>query len=322
MEDIKMDQNEMFRDVLDHAELILRAQYVSGTSGTVQHEALTDVMTRISPLDTPLTIRLKRASLLAPVHNWTEETLTTGYTGLKFNDGATPTDVTPTTVRKSNTIMSLGCFARATNLVRLFYQVAGDALARELQSNLNKLTKGVEYYLWNGTSGNTNEFSGVLEWIQGSHVTGASSTGALPEADLQNAITAIYNDSGFVPTHIFANPEVCYRIANFTKDLIRVPAGGAPGGVTSQALYYYSPLGNMLEVVPTRTEHLPSGNVVILTLPLLTVMHAGPSLIQTEEIPMNEADNISIRMKSYMSLEMRAGSLAHFKITGAVNRVS
>lgn len=322
MEDVKMDQNEMFRDVLDHAELILRSQTTANTSGTTQHEQLSDLMTRITPLDTPLLVRLKRDGLYAPTHMWTEESITTGYTGLKFSEGGTPSDVTPTVVRKQNPIMGLGAFARATNMVRLFYQVAGDALARELQSNLNKVTKGIEYYLWNGTSGTANEFSGVLEWIQGSHVTGCSSTGALPEADLQNAITAIYNDSGFVPTHIFAVPEVAYRIANFTKDLIRVPAGGAPGGVTSQSMFYYSPLGNMLEVVPVRSEHLPSGNVVVLTAPLLTVKYAGPSLVQVEEIPMNEADVLSIRIKSYLSLEMRAGSTAHFRISGVSSRSS
>ena len=173
-----------------------------------------------------------------------------------------------------------------------------------------------------GASGATGgiEFSGVLEFLAGANTTAATSTGALPEKDIKNAITRIFNNTGAKPTHIFCNPEVAYRIASFNQTNIRVPAGSAPGGVTSESLGYYSTMGNMMEVVPVRPDLLASGNVVILTAPFLQVLHATDNLIDIEEIPANEADVLSIRMKSYLTLEMR-NLQAHARLTGVTSVV-
>lgn len=303
---LKNNNDEEVLEALHRFRENRTASTYSTMSGLV-HEQLSDLLSLVTPTDTPLVARLARDRAVALTHYWIEQSHNTGaYTTLKYNEAGTPGDLAPATARKSNTVMTLGCFARVSNLVRKFLSVGGDPLARELAHNLEFLTKGIEYYLWNGTSGNSNEFSGVLEYIGASQTDGVSvATGALLEKDLQASITAIYKASGSRPTHIFCNPEVAYRIANFSADKLRFMDRTGIPGVSPDSMFYMSPYANIMEVVPTRTEFLASGKVCILTAPSVKIIHASDNLIDVTDIPENDADAHGVRLTSYLSLELR-----------------
>lgn len=314
-------------DLSKKEELLLRALNTT-TNDPIQHEDLSDLITLITPKDTPLFSRLGRVTADALTHEWVEDTLSASFAASAYADGSAPAANTFTAGRKSNKIMSIGRVASATELVQAVNTVGKsrglDAFARELERKMLDVIRSCEYWAWNGDSAQTSpqQMMGLITGLStGSNtVVNSGSAAALVEAKLQEAILACYSYGGS-PTAIYCSPMVAQRISNLNADKVRyVGAGGGPGGVSSLAMRYLSPLGYDLEVVPVRGDFLPSGTVYVLDesqikwadlrgISMKTLSDGGNDVVENRLI------------RTYTTLETRA-KLHHCRLTNVSEALS
>lgn len=310
-------------DLSKKEEALLRALTTTNFADSI-HEDLSDLVTLITPKDTPLFSRLARTKSTALTHEWTEDSLTTTFTDSVYADGSAPASNDFTNARRSNKIMSIGRIAKATELLQATNTVGSmDAFAREVERKMLDVIRAVEYWAWNGNSGNTSpqEMNGVIqELASGSNtVANSGSAAALVEAKLQEAILACYNYGGS-PTAIYCSPIVAQRISNFNADKVRFLPGGGAGGTNASTMRYLSPLGYDLEVVPVRGDFLPTGKVYILDETQIKFADLKP--LHMKELSIGSADIVANRLiKTYTTLELRA-KLHHAVLTNVSNALS
>lgn len=313
-------------DLSKKEEALLRALNTT-TMGSPNyiHEDLSDLITLITPKDTPLFSRLGRTKSTALTHEWTEDTLSTTLSTSAYADGSAPAANDFTRARRSNKIMSIGRRASATELLQAVNTVgAKEAFAYEVERKMVDVIRCVEYWTWNGNVSNTSpqEMDGIINILSsGSNsVSNAGSAEKLNETKLQEAILACF-EAGGQPNAIFCSPTVAQRISNFNADKVRyLNAGGGPGGVGPVAMRYLSPLGYDLEVVPVRGDFLPSGKVYILDESQIKYADLRP--IHMKELSIGTTDVVADRLiKCYTTLELRA-KLWHAVISNVSNSLS
>lgn len=308
-------------DLSKKEEALLRAL---DTSNTEMHEDLSDLITLLTPADTPLFKRLGRTKATALTHEWVEDALTSTFTDSVYADGSAPSSNDFTQTRRNNKIMSIGRIAKATELVNAVNIVgAKEAFAREVERKMLDVIRAVEYWLWNGDVAQTSpqQMDGIINLLSsGSNtVSNSGSAAALVEAKLQEAILECYNDGGN-PTAIYCSPIVAQRISNFNQDKVRFPVGGGAGGTNASTMRYLSPLGYDLEVVPVRGDFLPTGKVYILDESMIKLADLKP--LHMKELSIGSADIVSNRLiKTYTTLELRA-KVFHAVVSNVSNALS
>lgn len=305
-------------------DMILRALTTSNF-GTLIHEDLSDLITLLTPTDTPLYSGLQRGRATALTHEWPETTLTSTFTTAAYADGGTPTEHTNTHARRSSKVMSLGRIAKASELLNATNTVGKsmnmDAYALEFKEKMIDLMRAIEYYCWNGDSANTSpqEMSGIV--TLGSSFTQTSNGGsaaALVQTNLDTAIVAAYNAGG-TPDTIYCRPIVAQRIANFNANKILMPAGGGINGLTAQNLFYHSPLGAVMKVVPVRPDFMPSGAVYIIDSSKVRLCPLGEGTeLKVKELPLDGDVVAKTLIKFYGTLEVRALAF-HGRVTNVLD---
>lgn len=308
-------------------ELLKRALNTTNFSQSI-HEDLSDLVTVVTPKDTPMVSRLSRTVATALTHEWTETVNTSTLNDAAYADGGTPAANTNTHSRKSNKVMAIGRRAQATELLERTNTVgkrsAGlTAFEREVEEKMQDLMRSIEWYIFNGDSVNTSpqEMDGLLKLLttlNGSNVV-ANGGGALIQTKLDEALSLAY-DGGGAPDMIVASPIVCQRIANFTADKVRYVPGGGPGGLGKQSFQYLSPFGYDLEVIPVRSSFLPTGNVLVLDSSKISLAFLSNG-IEMKELAVSN-DSVADRLiKAYLTLELRCPS-HHARLTGVANALS
>lgn len=185
-------------------------------------EDLTDVITNISPLETPFLSKFGKVAVKNTLHEWQTDSLASA-TENKAIEGAdysfskvaartrtgnyTQIAVTPVEVSDSQ---------RAMNVAGL-----EDEFAYQMAKKMKEHARDIEYSLVNGTgnagtSGAGREVKGVLAWLTTNIVTGTG-TGAedLTEAMFNDLLQSIW-DAGGQPNTAYANGFQKRQISAFT----------------------------------------------------------------------------------------------------------
>lgn len=250
---------------------------------------------------------------------WNEVTTQTNHTLTKYNGYTAPADAQGTPTRKSNYIMPVATVPKVSRFAQSFETTDSDAMQNELEQKYIDLTKGIEYYLWNGVAGNgaSGETDGLITLVTTS-VSNAGSASALNEAKLQEAIVQCYAE-GAVPTHIFATPTVAQRIANFVDNKVQFVSNDiATNGLGINAFMYKSPFGFNIRVQPVLEEFLSTGNVFVMDMSKLNLMYSSPNVLSSEPLGITQHGEASI-LYSFFGLKLKGATTHHRKITNVLS---
>ena len=99
---------------LSKEELLIRALTTTTEANTI-YEDLSDLISWITPHDTPMFKILKRGKVRQSLHEWTERSLNTSFASAVYNgESALPGNTANTVNLRNNKVMQLGVEAVAT----------------------------------------------------------------------------------------------------------------------------------------------------------------------------------------------------------------
>lgn len=292
-------------------ELLLRAMDTSITA--IQPEDLDRIIKLVTPVDVKAFTRLGRTKATGLTHEWVEASLNGSLSSGVYADGSIVSDVTNSYTRKNNKVMSLGRIAKATGLMQAIdtlHNANGnqfrDAFALEIEMQMKNFLRSLEYYIFNGDNSVTSpqQMDGLLNTITTNtlNVSGA----ALTEDNLRSILTDIYAQGGS-PSAIYCRPAVAVKISKFNDNKVqwnvnvsqeaRMTAG-------QQVFKYLSPFGDVLDVIPVRTDFLPSGKVIVLDESTVKLAFASNG-IEMMDIP-TASDAWTKLIKAYVTIEHKA----------------
>ena len=298
--------------------MIKRAIDTSDTA--IQPEDLENLISMVTPLDTPLFRMLQRIPVTATLHEWVESTLTATLSSSVYADGSVPSANTETHTRKNNKVMCVGRVAKASNLLRAVKTIGEftDAFALEVQEKMQDLIRCIEYWILNGDIANTSpqEMDGLLNVV--ATTTVANGSVVISEAKLQELIKKCY-EAGGVPDTIVATPAVALAIANFSSGRIRynyddgsaMEDGPVPGIKLKK---YQNPFGPAMVIVPERSSFFASGNVLVLCSKEIALGSVLSPVIQMFDLA-NTTDSFSRLLRAYITLVVR-NETHHGLLTG------
>jgi hypothetical protein len=192
---------------------------------TSRREDLIDVVTNISPSETPLLTRLPMGSPANnTLHQYTTDTFST------YNDNAQPEG-------SSFTVVDLTQPVRASNICQIFIeavQVSETEIAvkgvvepysYQLQKNLVDHATDIELALMcgstaSGSSGTARRMTGVINGIVTNSTTKNSGT-SLSSAEFQNIMQTIWASTSKVATEVYVGATLKRDITGFTTTLTR-----------------------------------------------------------------------------------------------------
>jgi hypothetical protein len=273
-----------------------------------------------TPVDTPLTniLRNRTGKSMSWLFEWNETEIQSNLTYTKYDGYTLPTDRQGSPSRKSNYIMPLATVAKVSRFTNSFVTTDENAMNNEMvQKNLD-LNRGIEYYLWNGDStvtGGATETNGIISLVTSSVDNGGS---ALSETSLQTAILQISANNGR-PDLIFGDYTQAMRIANFAEDRISsATVNNVEGGISDSAMFYNSPFGTRLRVIPVLNAYMPTGKVYVLDSSKMRLRHTMNSLINYENVSITQHGD-AVAIFSFMGLELKGATNYHRVITNVAN---
>ena len=173
-------------------------------------EDLTDIITDISPTDTPMLSSFGKTTAKGTYHEWQTDTLSDAAANSNVEGSDEDADEIDFTTRTGNYTQILRKSWRISNT-----QQAVDSAGRPSEYNyqmakaMKELARDIEYALVNGTansgdSGTARTLQGVLSFITTNVNTGASAvtTEDLSETVYNNLLQTIYDEGG--------NPDTTY----------------------------------------------------------------------------------------------------------------
>lgn len=270
-----------------------------------------------TPIDTPLlNLLLKKGSVRSGnyLFEWTESVLSSDFTSAIY-DGYTTTGISQAngaSTRKGNYLSAVGQIAVVSGMTKELDTIEGNPMRLEVQQKYLHLMRCMEYLLWKGNHTTSNLQTNGVEVLVTTAVDNTS--GVLKQNSLDSAIVQAV-DAGIMPTHIFCSPNDAQVIAGFAKNRIfytnTVDAGN---GIGKQALMYVSPFGLTLEVTPVRDVYKTTATIYVLDMTLVTLRHAGASVVQSQQLSAGMLDGEAVLFKSYLGLELKNAD-AHRVIT-------
>lgn len=188
-------------------------------------ESIQDLITDITPTDTPFYSSIKSEKIAARVHSWQEDSLAAAANNAQV-EGFTPSMATlsATTLRSNNTqIMSKAFEVTATaDAVATYgraketaYQL-GKAL-KELKRDIERAMVGVDNAAVTGDSSTAREMASATQMIaSGNQIdAGSNAADALTEAKLLDCHEAVYTAGGD-PSILYVKPADAEIVAGFT----------------------------------------------------------------------------------------------------------
>ena len=213
------------------------------------HEDLTDVLTKIGDMTTPVYSKLRKVAAKNTIHEWSTYTHDTAADNAQI-EGAT---------YEYGTLTAPQRLSNYTQIFRKTFQVSNtqqavdpagmeDEYAFRVQVALEAIGRDIEKALINGTansgaSGTGRRLKGILAFITSNISTGSGTGRALTEAELNSLIQNCYANGGR-PDWLLGS----YTQVNKLAQLMSADRTYNDGNkeFTSQMLVYSSPFGRLM----------------------------------------------------------------------------
>lgn len=227
-----------------------------------QAEDVSDIITNLTPSDTPFYSSIKSEKISARIYEWQIDTLASGAANAAA-EGADATDVdhTPTTMLSNTTQIFTKAFkiSRTADVVKTYGRAKETAYA--LGKKLKEIKSDVEFAMVGagvqamvtGDGSTARKFANVWQQIDSTMKFAAAGTGtaALSEAKVLEAGQELYKQGGDA-TILMVKPEDSLKIADFAKAAGRyreIENGTADKQLINVVNLYVSPFGEYKVVI-------------------------------------------------------------------------
>lgn len=242
-------------------------------------EDLSDVITNISPVDTPMFSRFGKVKARATNHEWLTDSLANAAANARI-EGADYSFTKPAARTRLGNYTQIFWTPVEVSDTQRAVDVAGieDEFAYQMTKKLKEHARDIEYALVNGTgnsgaSGTARELKGVLAWITTNVETGSGiGSEPLTSTMFDNALQKAWEQGG-MPDTCFANGFQKRRISSFTAGNTRNINADAKEVIVGVDVYD-SDFGR-IKVVPDR--FMPADQVVVLQTDLWKVAVLRPT---------------------------------------------
>jgi hypothetical protein len=243
-------------------------------------EDLSDLITNISPIDTPFLSRFGKTKATATLHEWLTDTLASPAKNAKIEGVDYSFTKRAARTRLSNytqifsTPVEVSDTQRAVNTAGL-----EDEFAYQLAKAMKEHARDIEKSLVEGTgnsgaSGTARELKGVMSWIATTNITGTGTgTEYLTEAMFNLGLQKIWEQGGN-PDYAYANGFQKRKISDFTAGNTR-NVDSDEKEVVKGVDVYDSDFGR-IKIVPHRW--LTSSEVAILENEMWKVSTLRPTM--------------------------------------------
>lgn len=186
-----------------------QASAVTTYAATGNREDLMDIVTNISPLETPMFSSFKKTTAKATYHEWITDSLASATSNAQIEGADYSFSQASARSRAGNYTQILRKLVEVSGTQEAVDKAGLDGeYAYQMQKKLKEIARDAEYAIVNGTgnsgaSGTARELKGVLAWITTNVETGTG-TGAeaLTEAMYNDLLQDVYAAGG--------NPDTTY----------------------------------------------------------------------------------------------------------------
>ena len=279
-------------------------------------EDVSDIITNISPFDTPLHSRLGKTKAIATYHEWLEDELGDPRDN-SFPEGFSfSTEAVPPRTRLGNytQIMWRGIHVTGTQEVVAKHGLTSE-MAYQMQKTLKQLSMDWERALLTqdtreaGTvAAPTRKFGGLPYWIVSHVLDNGGAPRALTFDLINSALEEVWNDGGH-PTILLVSPRSKRIISTFTAGNTKYMDGNKTHRLTNMIDVLETDFGVVQCVVD---RHIPDTDDTVYGLSPEYMKRAILRPFKTQEIP-KMADMERKGILGEWTLEMRAEK-AHFAI--------
>ena len=276
------------------------------------HEDLTDVLTKIGDMTTPVYSKLRKVSAKNTIHEWSTYTHDTAAENAQI-EGDTYTYGTLTAPQR---------LSNYTQIFRKTFQVSNtqqavdpagmeDEYAFRVQVALEAIGRDIEKALINGTansgaSGTGRRLKGILAFITSNVSTGSGTGRALTEAELNSLIQDCYANGGR-PDWLLGSYTQVNKLAQLLTS--KKEYAGSDKEFVSQMLVYSSPFGR---VVVEGDSQIASDTLAVLQKDMWAIAQLRP--VVKKDTP-ETADAKNGVLIGELTLEARAEAM-NGKATG------
>lgn len=217
-------------------------------------EDVLDMISQLTPEETPLLSRLGVSTARSAFHNWLTDTIPSATATI----GAVPEGATA----GSTTLSSRTRLLNYTIITHFPFEISGTqestsmyGIESEYAYQLEKAMKSFkimqDIILWTSTSasgsgtGTARQLTGVIDATQTNRVTGSGGSCALTESTFNQLLQNIAVNGGGVPDTVFVNGFNKRRISSFATNNTRYSEIGAEGRVRNFVSIYESDFGTL-----------------------------------------------------------------------------
>jgi len=274
-------------------------------------EDLIDVITNISPEDTPMFSSFGKTKARDTYHEWLEDSLATATSNTNIESADYSFSARDPRTREGNytqifvTPVEVSDTQRAVNAAGI-----KDEYAYQMAKALKEHARDIEYALCStaagssGASGTARSLKGVLAWITSVNETGtATADESLTEDMFNDALQDIW-DNGGTPDTAYANGYQKRQIGTFTDSATKFVQATSEKEMLAGVDVYDSDFGR---IKIKKSRFMPTDTVAILQTDLWKVAVLRPT--QSEEVA-KVGDATRGVVKTELTLEARneAGS--------------
>lgn len=202
-------------------------------------EDLTDIITNISPIDTPMLSNFGVVPVAATYHEWqTDELASASSTGVVEGSDPTVAAVTATTRTGNYTMIRQRTFGVTNTQQAVLAAGRSNEYNYQKMKKLKELARDIEKSIHDGTgnsgaSGTAREVKGVRSWVATNVETGTGTgSEALTSSMLNDLLQTIWAAGGN-PDAIFVNGYQKRQISTFTTPVTRNIEGNKYSAVIS-----------------------------------------------------------------------------------------
>ena len=272
---------------------------------------MSDIITNISPEDTPLFSRIARTRATAVTHEWLEDSLGEPRTNKQPEGYTYTTEAVSPRVRMQNytQIMHRGIHVTQTQEVVLKYGLRSET-AYQMQKTLKELAFDCEQALIQqdtkmlGSMDEARQFGGLPYWI----VTNNFTASKLTFDEINNALEQTWKGGG-KPSVLLVSPRSKRIISTFTAGNLKYMEGNKTHRLTQMISVLETDFGTLQCLVD---RFMPDDTVYGLSPEYMKKAFLRP--FKTGDMP-EVSDMHRKYVKGEWTLEMRAEK-AHFKISG------
>lgn len=249
-------------------------------------EDLTDIITNISPIETPMLSRFGKVKANGKLHEWQTDTLATAAENAQTEGDDPDSPALSSTTRLNNvTQISHKVWRTTDTMENVALAGRGSEYAYQEAKKLKELARDMEYAIVNGTgsvtgaTGTARKLEGVLSFISTTNETG-SGTGDedLTEDMYNDALQDIYDEGGN-PDVTYANGYQKRQISSFSTPSTRNISAEDKRLVASIDIYE-SDFGLQTIILD---RYMPSDTIAILQEDLWNVAFLYP--VMHKELP-------------------------------------